>query len=653
MSSGGNFKHLSDLPKRSNTHYLEGQSQTVFESFVALSDEVFIQKSDRKDYGTDYQLEVCDDGRSTNVRLHVQLKGTRKKANSDGSVSVEIDRANLNYLLMYPYSFYVCYHHPSARLLVCSAEEVARTYQHGKRNWTSQTTLTVPFSKELSLEWLSKVAVMARLDATNSRDRRFEQVTASKQTIVATLSSNLPALYVPEDQNQAAQLLSTLYESDKEEFISSAFQSFLSVLGAEHDAMIFCYMAEINLGMSLKDVNHQRVMAGISYFTSRIGRGLFSDASLHYCIGNAHTVLGDHQLAIQAYDNALASLSGQDDNELAAQCHKNRGASLSHVGEIDQAIGSYHQALKINTQLAEAHHALGCHYYGLGNFRDALHHFDSVVFTDGRSIKQLSVVGWRINIHFNLGDAKSAFRDINNLLGQAAKEVWVWPWCARQVAEFGRMSVEVGILSIGFWDRYIKAFPKDIAGERERSLTLLFLQSSGQDMGTTFQQFKSNFDAFTKSMNDEAAAYAWDRLGHWAQDHGNCEDAVICFRNAYDLAGGEYGYCLGAALNRLGRGAEGLDILKEQAKSIQPDHFSWYQLALAYEQVGRVRDSIKAYRKSIALNRGYEPAWFDLGGLYWNQGNPAEARRIWAKAIELFPEHELVESVRRIQEFPW
>ena len=58
----------------------------------------------------------------------------------------------------------------------------------------------------------------------------------------------------------------------------------------------------------------------------------------------------------------------------------------------------------------------------------------------------------------------------------------------------------------------------------------------------------------------EAAAYLWDRLGHWAQADSNWEEAERCFWVAYDLAGGRYGYCLGTALNFIERAEESLPI---------------------------------------------------------------------------------------------
>jgi hypothetical protein len=56
---------------------------------------------------------------ATNVRVHVQLKGTERELNADGSLSVEVRRTNLNYLLMQGYSCYACYHVPTGSLRIC------------------------------------------------------------------------------------------------------------------------------------------------------------------------------------------------------------------------------------------------------------------------------------------------------------------------------------------------------------------------------------------------------------------------------------------------------------------------------------------------------------------------------------------------------
>jgi len=116
------------LPKRHPSHILCAAAELAFAQALEGSD-FFSQSGGRDDYGTDYQIEVAPDGNTTNVRVHVQLKGTDQDANKDGSVSIVVAQANLNYLLHQPYAIYVCYHRPTKRLLMRSAYSVVRQYE--------------------------------------------------------------------------------------------------------------------------------------------------------------------------------------------------------------------------------------------------------------------------------------------------------------------------------------------------------------------------------------------------------------------------------------------------------------------------------------------------------------------------------------------
>ena len=107
---------FDDLPKRDRNREIEEKAEAAFQKLISHSEDFIFQGADRKDYGTDCQIEVVQQKQSTNVRVHVQLKGTENALNTDGSVSAEISRTNLNYLLAQPYSFYVNYHVPSDSL---------------------------------------------------------------------------------------------------------------------------------------------------------------------------------------------------------------------------------------------------------------------------------------------------------------------------------------------------------------------------------------------------------------------------------------------------------------------------------------------------------------------------------------------------------
>lgn len=639
--------HLNELPKRDNNHLLATEAETAFQSFFAASENLFIQSSDRKDYGTDYQIELVRKGMATNVRLHVQLKGTAKAINADGSISVEVERTNLNYLLMQPYSFYVCYHQPTSSLRIRSAEAVARQYEHGGSDWTKQKKITVSFADSMTLPELERLTALASLNAAALRDARFAQLSAGSEDMPELLR-NLPSnLHIPENRDEALKVLTQLFERGMDSDISAAFERFAAVIGSNDAAMVKCHMAEINLGMDGRSSNLERVEAAIAHLATHFGKGICHPGSLHYCIGNGQAALNRHNEAVSAYKMALPYLAQIDEGSLTAQCLKNLGTSLEKLGSAEEAAECYRQSLSVDPALAEAHFALGRFHHQKGDYSEALAHFDEVVFAEYRRGAFSSVAGWRINVLFNLGDGKGAFRQINSLLGSAETERWIWPWCARQVATFGRKSLDNAGQAMKFWARFLDLHPDHPDGIRESLLAKLYVQSNGGEIGISYANFKIEFEVGIVLVGSDAIAHLWDRLGHWAQEEEDWAEAEFCFRRAYDLEGGNYSYCLGTALNFLGRFEESLPILMDIAKELQPDAMSWFQVATAHEHLGHVPEAIKAYEQAIALDPDYGVAWFNLGGVHWNTGDQACGVEVWKKAVERFPDHELTSVLRR------
>jgi tetratricopeptide (TPR) repeat protein len=642
------MSHFDELPRRDRSHEIEDKALVAFQKRLAESGVFILQASDRKDYGTDCQIEVKAEGQATNVRVHVQLKGTERPLNSDGSLGVEIRRTNLNYLLMQPYSFYACYHLPTGSLRICPAASVLRQYEHGGKPWMQQQSLTVTFTEDMTIERLQQQASLARTGATLSRDRRIEQIAASPADLPSTILQSAPEVHVPEDPEQAAKLLQDLYEKNADDVISAGFDRFAAALGRGNDVIGICFMSEINLGMAGLSRFPKRIEEGIDFFRSRLGGRRFQAGTLHYTMGNAFSALNDDEQAKTAYQAALADPALIATPKLAAQIHKNLGTSFERLGKQEGAVEHYREALRLDPNLPEAHNAMGNHYVRIGRYEDALSHLDKVAFADRNQGRTTAVAGWRANVLFNLGDGRAAFREINSLTGQADRERWIWPWCARLVASFGRTTVENAVQARAFWHRYVQAHPNHSPGRRELLMSAFYLRGQGYDLGRSYAEFREEFDRHISHVDGDDAALPWDRLGHWAQGEGDWVEAERCFRKAYELEGGHYGYCLGTALNFLDRYEESLPLLLEQAQELQPDAMSWFRVGVAYTHLRHVDEAIDAFQRAAALDPDYAPAMFELGGVHWNSGNRAKAEEVWSAACERFPDHKLVNQVKKL-----
>lgn len=641
---------LDDLPGRGSNHAIEEKAEAAFQALLARSEHFILQRADRKDYGTDCQIEVLDQGRPSNVRLHVQLKGSERALNADGSLSISVRRTNLNYMIAQSYSLFVAYHVPTDTLRIASVEGVLRQYEHERINWTEQDTLTVSFSETLTLDRLKALADLARFNAQALRDHRIAQVTAAVDDLPMLLREAEPAIHVPDNPALAFSNLEQLYDSGADAAISGAFDQFAAILGVDSDAMGFCYMAETNLGMTGRTRFPERIKAGITHFEQKISRDRHQVGSLHYTIGNAHSALGDEVMAKASYQAAAADMAFMAAPGMAAQCLKNLGSSFERLGDEEMGAELYRGALEMEPQLPEAHLALGQYLHRKGLFEEAVTHYDAVIFTKRELGKNSTVTGWRLNAFFNLGEVREAFRTINQLLADADREPWIWPWCARQVAAFSRTSVEGARGALGFWQKYVRAHPNVSSAREELLLTQFYLRQEGENTGKDYATFRTEFNNHIAHAEPEHASLPWDRLGHWAQDEGNWKEAERCFRQAYEIEGGQYGYCLGTALNSLGRYEEALPLVLAQAKEIQPDAMSWFQVAFANEHLGRTAEAVDGYRKALILDPDYALAMFNMAGTLWNSGDYDRATIVFRTAAQQFPEHELTANLRR--DFP-
>lgn len=640
---------FNDMPGRGRNRAIEAKAEAAFRSLIAESPDFIVQRADENDFGSDCQIEVLDNGLATNVRLHVQLKGTERSLNADGSLSISIEQTNLNYLIAQGHSLFVACHVPTRSLRSTAVEAVLRQYEHKNVSWKDQETLTVTFAEELTLDRLARLARLALSSSRSARDERIAQAQAIPSAFPDVVRDAMPAVNVPDDPERALQILEALYERGADSVISAAFDQFAAVFGSNSAEMGCCYMSEINLGMAGRG-RPDRIRAGKVHFKAKLRTKRYLPGSLHYTIGNAYSALGDEKSAKASYQAAARDAAYMADPGMAAMCLKNLGASFEKLGNEEMAAELYRGALKMNPQLPEAHLALGRYFHRQGQFEEALTHYDATLFDDRDLGKNASVTGWRLNALFNLGQHREAFRAINLLLADADRELWIWSWCARQVSAFSRTSVTAARGALSFWQRYVRTHPDVSAARVDLLLTSFYLRSEGDEIGKDYTAFRAEFETHIAHVHPSEAALPWDRLGHLAQDLDDWEEAERCFRNAYELDGGHYGYCLGTALNFLGRHGEALPLVQAQADSIQPDAMSWFQVASALDHLGRTDEAVAAYRKALVLDPDYAVAMFNMAGVLWNRGDREEGGRIFRTAVMQFPDHEL--SAKAQQDLP-
>lgn len=641
------MNHFNDLPKHNKASKAEIAAVEAVEHAINQAGLFELQSKDIHDYGTDIQLEIKNKGLMTNIRLHAQIKGTEKAENVDGSISISVERTNINYLYRQRNSLYICYHLNSQRLLVRPVDDVIREYESMGENWHSQKQITIKFYQSFDYDFQEKLHKLALSHNKNILSQHHKWNVIEPEEVNELLKITVPYITIPHDHKQASELLNHLYDQGQDYIISHYFDEFFAVLGKSKVTIQYAYMSEINLGIDGSPVNKERIQDGIKIFIELKDKKIMHEGSMLYCIANGWSAIKEIALAKSSYLLALNSLNEPQDKEIKAMCYKNLGSIYAQLNEIGLACSAYENALRNDPYLKEAHLALGIWHYKHGNdLSIALKHLDS---TKGFSpVQQATVQGWRIAVFFELDDNINTFREINGLLGQMSSNKWILPWCAKNVSQFGKKDLESVRKSSEFWQYYLSIDPSHLGVETEYLLCQSFIQSKKQNTDIGYTEFKNRMMSLLENKPNDQQAFIWDKIGHWAEGEEYWEEAEKCFRKACELEPNyHYGYCLGVVLNHLKRHEEALPLLLLQAQEYQPDALSWYEVAEAYNGLGDIDNTISALQKTLELDPDFEIAWVNLGGALLNNGELLEAKQTWDSAIKLFPENEDLKIIKK------
>jgi hypothetical protein len=139
-----------NLPWSSSNEDLETISNNFFKPLFDVA-RFEIRSETERDKGIDHQIELKRTSRYTNFRFAIQLKATDcKEKNKDGSISLQLDTGNINYLLNNPMpAFYVLYFKKTGEFYYESINDFAKSLYEKKENWNNQSSHIIRFSKEL------------------------------------------------------------------------------------------------------------------------------------------------------------------------------------------------------------------------------------------------------------------------------------------------------------------------------------------------------------------------------------------------------------------------------------------------------------------------------------------------------------------------
>ena len=246
------------------------------------------------------------------------------------------------------------------------------------------------------------------------------------------------------------------------------------------------------------------------------------------------------------------------------------GNVLKDQGKLDEAVDSYHKALAVKPDYAEAH-------YNLGTALQAQGKLDEAVVSYRRA---LSFKPGFAEAHSNLGNALHAFGRLREAVESYHKALSFRP----DLAE-GHYNLGIALLAQGKPDEAVASFHKAISFRPDDA-------EAHNDLGNALRT-QGKLDAAVASYGNALAlkpdfAEAHNNLGNALKDQGKLDAAVASYRNALarkpDFA--EAHGNLGNALREQGRVDEAMS---------------------AYEAVLRLDPSHGTARFALAVLRGSNP----------------------------------------------
>jgi hypothetical protein len=147
-----------NLPLANTNEELSIISENLFKPFFDVQ-RFMIRSQVEREKGIDFQVEIKHKNRFTNFHFAIQLKATDSKdANKDGSISLQLDTSNINYLLNNSMpAFYVLYFKETNTFYYENINDFAQSLNTKDANWNSQPSHVLRFSKPLNENVISEI----------------------------------------------------------------------------------------------------------------------------------------------------------------------------------------------------------------------------------------------------------------------------------------------------------------------------------------------------------------------------------------------------------------------------------------------------------------------------------------------------------------
>jgi len=300
-----------------------------------------------------------------------------------------------------------------------------------------------------------------------------------------------------------------------------------------------------------------------------------------------------------------------------------RGACYAGLGQLDDAIKNYEDAIAIKPDYAKAHFNLAGSFHDLDQMEEAVKSYE----------KTIEIEPSYAEAHNNLGNV---FKDLEQ--SDAAVQSYKRALEIKPDYVAAQYSLGIALQDLGQLDEAVKSYKAVLKLKPD------FVEAIN-NLGITFYKLNQLDDAmkcYEKALIlDSGFADAHNNIGIILLDIGQLDDAVNSYKAAIKIkpSFAQAHYNLGVVLQDLKRLDEAV-ISYKAAIVFQPDYSdAHYNLGIVLHDTGQLDMAIKSLQTAIIIKPKNAETHKYLGNTFQSNGQIDEAIKCYEKALSIKPNH--------------
>lgn len=273
----------------------------------------------------------------------------------------------------------------------------------------------------------------------------------------------------------------------------------------------------------------------------------------------------------------------------AIDLHNILGASNRSLGNLDEAIAAYKEAISIKPDYAEAHNNMGVSLHAQYKLKEAIASYQKAILINPNYTEAFHNMGNTLYEQGRLEDAIAAYR----------RALCIKPDYANAYISMGNILHEQSKL-------------EEAAAAYEKGL-----------------------------LENPADADAFYNLANTFYKQGNLNGAIDAYRNAVSIRPdyADAHYNMGIILQEQSK-LEDAIAAYEKARFEQPDNANiLYTMANALREQGKLENALSAYQKALSIKPNFPEVYNNIGVIFQEQSNLEDAIAAYSKAIYLNPSY--------------